>query len=136
MAKSIDFINNNNMQIHEEWLDIPNTNGLYQVSNLGSIKSYKKYNSMIKSDSFKILRQTIEGKGYKMINLLNKRFRTHTIIANAFLKKPSDKHQVNHINGVKTDNHISNLEWVTPSENMKHAWKTGLNKGNTNNGKK
>jgi hypothetical protein len=70
--------------------------------------------------------------GYFGVNLyINKKRISksiHRIVAETFIPNPDNKPQVNHINGIKTDNRIQNLEWVTPSENITHSFRNGLQK--------
>jgi hypothetical protein len=70
--------------------------------------------------------------GYKNIKLykneIPKAFKIHQLIAIAFIPNPDNKPNINHINGIKDDNRIENLEWCTQKENIQHAWNTGLNK--------
>lgn len=97
----------------EIWKYIDNSNG-YQISNLGNIKSN---NQIIKQ------RKNKSGYLYAMIVLNNKRkfVRVHRLVAQAFIPNINNKPYVNHIDGNKTNNNASNLEWVTPKENTKHA---------------
>lgn len=100
----------------EIWKNIKGYEGLYQVSNLGRIR--------------KIVLQSVLNDGYKCFNLIkdnNKKImKVHRAVAEAFIPNPKNKPQVNHIDGNKQNNNVSNLEWVTASENMIHAIKTGL----------
>lgn len=68
--------------------------------------------------------------GYKVVSLYNKGETKdcllHRLLALAFIPNPENKPQVNHIDGVKTNNALANLEWVTQSENIQHAYDTGL----------
>ena len=70
-------------------------------------------------------------KGYLRIGLSNngisKTYKLHRLIAEMFINKVKGKTQVNHINGIKNDNRVENLEWCNNAENQKHAWDNGLN---------
>lgn len=113
------------MKNNEIWKDIKEYEGLYQVSNYGNIKSFKRKTRNLKP--YKTYR------GYYGIKLCKnhqtKQFFVHRLVAEAFIPNPYNKPQVNHINGNKTDNNIVNLEWATSSENIIHAYSTGLSKG-------
>lgn len=111
----------------EQWKDIADYEGLYQVSSLGRVKSLKDNKGKKRE---KILKQYLSNGNYLFVGLRknNKRknYRIHKLVANAFISNPLNKPCVNHIDGNKANNNINNLEWVTYSENMKHAFKSGL----------
>lgn len=113
----------------ELWKDIVGYEGLYQVSNLGRIRSFYKRRNDVEFLKF------ADNHGYKTITLhkdgRQKTFRVHRLVAVAFLPNESDKPQINHINGNKSDNRASNLEWCSQSENMLHAYESGLQTPNT-----
>ena len=78
----------------------------------------------------KFLKQHKDEKGYfrvkLSINNVSKNYKVHRIIAECFIDKIEGKTQVNHKNGVKTDNKVENLEWCNNSENQKHSWANGF----------
>lgn len=116
----------------EEWRDVPGFEGLYLVSNYGKIKSYPR--KCWNGSGFFILKERImkvqdNGKGYLQI-MLNpggapKLFYVHRLVLLAFIGPPNGL-ETNHKNGIKKDNTLWNLEYVTPSQNILHAWETGL----------
>ena len=77
----------------------------------------------------KIKKSHLSSKGYEKICIGNKTIFVHRIIAMTFVSNPNNFIEVNHKNGIKTDNRADNLEWCTRSQNMKHAYKLGLHKG-------
>ena len=101
------------MQVEiEEWKDIPGYDGRYQASSLGRVRNAK---------TKCILRPAINSGGYKHVSLgRHNDKRVHRIIALTFLPNPSNLRDVNHKNGVKTDNCINNLEWVSHADNEIH----------------
>lgn len=120
----------------EIWKDIKGYEGYYQVSNLGRIKSLQR-NGTIKKD--RILKPN-NVKGYLQITLQKNGIKAykkiHRIVAENFITNINNKTEVNHIDGNKHNNCIENLEWVTKSENQKHAYKLGLNKSHGIKGEK
>lgn len=67
--------------------------------------------------------------GYIQVCIYGKLEKLHRVIAKAFIPNPENKRVINHKNGIKIDNRVENLEWCTHSENVRHAFKTGLAKG-------
>ena len=119
--------------MNEIWKDIPGFEGHYQVSNLGKVRArkYIMINGCLEIVPGKILSQTkSRGYPYTGVQLNNKRrsFSVHRLVAICFIPNPKSLPEVNHIDGIKTNNKITNLEWVTSSENKKHAFRLGLMK--------
>lgn len=111
-----------------EWRDIPGYEGLYQVSSDGQVKRLAGSYKCIKD---RILKQSFNSAGYLQVALsrdgkpLTKLI--HNLVTLAFFGNPGDL-WCNHKNGIKTDNRVENLEYVTPGQNNQHAYDTGLHR--------
>ena len=119
--------------MEEIWKDIEGYEGLYQVSNMGRVRSldhytYRKFNFGVCKEMFykgKILKPIIDKDGYELVNFGrgNKQFmhKVHRLVAKAFIPKVEGKKQVNHKDGNKRNNRVENLEWCDNSENQLHS---------------
>ncbi len=107
------------------WIEIKNFPN-YFVNELGQVKSGPKKTRK----GFRLLKPMKESTNYTTVDLCKDgkivRKLIHRIVAEAFLPNLENKPQVNHINGIKDDNRLENLEWVTRSENQLHSIRTGL----------
>lgn len=108
----------------ELWTSVPTYENLYEVSNLGRVRSFHK-------QKLTYLNPSTNTDGYYFValykNKIHKSYKIHRLVACSFLGKPLDCDDVvNHINGIKIDNRLSNLEFASIKENVIHALKTGL----------
>lgn len=125
---------------NQEWRDIPGFEGLYQAGSFGEIRSVDRkieatteggtrYTQTLKGT---VLRQTVSGatKAYRKVTLSKNgktlRALVHRLIATTYLEPPDERAtEVNHKNGIGSDNRVENLEWITPEENKEHAYRIG-----------
>lgn len=97
---------------------------LYEINSKGELRNIK---------SKKIVKGYIEKNGYVRVRIENKclgcvvRTTIHRLVAEAFIPNPDNKSEVNHIDSNRANNDVSNLEWVTHSENMRHSYNKGIN---------
>ena len=108
------------MAIKEIWKPVPiKMFKDYEISNTGKVRRNGRERKVFNKPD-----------GYPAINLYNhckhKTIAIHRLVAMAFVPNPDNKLDVNHIDGNKTNNNVDNLEWCTRSENIKHAYRTGL----------
>ena len=110
--------------LNEDLKQIEGFGGRYYVDRAGNIYSTRK--------NLKPRKQYINSFGYCVVGLYENgkeyKRKVHKLVAEAFIPNPNNKPEVNHINGDKTDNSVGNLEWVTRSENVKHAYDLGIKK--------
>lgn len=115
--------------INEVWKDIKGYEGKYKISNFGRVKSISRFINCCGSSrrmlKDKVMKAQVNSQGYLRIQLRKGNtyhwLRIHRIVASEFLENKINKPQVNHIDGNKSNNNCSNLEFVTRLENMRHA---------------
>lgn len=124
------------MMEKEYWKDAAGYEGLYEISSLGRLRSCDRVttgkNGTARKLKGKIMKTPLTVSGYPHTALVKdgkkKTHTVHRLMALTYLPNPECKRTVNHIDGVKTNNLLSNLEWATDKENSKHAWDMGLSK--------
>ena len=119
----------------EIWKTVDGYNGKYMISNYGNVLS----KNFLNTGEDRLLKLKRHHSGYIFVRLCNgagqkqKNQTIHILVARAFIPNPDNKPCVNHIDGNKANNHVTNLEWVTHKENKQHAIRTGLSNPHKNN---
>lgn len=122
--------------VMEIWKGIKGYEQYYQVSNLGRVRTISRLIKRNGKGDFilkaRILKQQVSTKGYWNVRVcvdsVQKTLSVHRQIGFAFIPNPENKPQINHKNTIKSDNSITNLEWVTNAENQAHAIRMGITK--------
>jgi hypothetical protein len=115
----------------EIYKDVVGYEGIYQVSNLGNVKRVLISWGVKGRDSNNyVIKAFINSSGYYRVGLTKNNKHSnhfiHRLVAKAFIENKNNYPIINHINGIKTDNKVDNLEWCTASQNVRHAIKMGL----------
>lgn len=114
--------------MQEIWRDIKDFENAYQISNYGRVKSLGNKSN----HKGEIILKQSNILGYSCVGLQKnnkaKMFKVHRLVTEAFISNHNNYPQVNHINGIKTDNNVNNLEWCNAKQNCQHAFKIGLRK--------
>lgn len=115
----------------EEWRPVPGAEGFYSVSNQGRIRSEPLPRKVPGRQRGRVLTPSCDSKGYAIFKVMipghpARNVKVHRAVAAAFLGEAGAGLQVNHKNGIKTDNRLENLEYVTCLDNIRHCWETGL----------
>lgn len=123
--------------MQEIWRDIPNYEGLYQVSNLGNVKSLYRLANNNHIIHEKILKPQRNYNGYLIVNLYkNNKMKPkliHRLVGKTFIDNPNNFNYINHIDKNKSNNNVNNLEWCTQSYNVIYSKGRKVNQYNKNN---
>lgn len=109
----------------ERWKDIQGYEGIYQVSDQGRVRSLDRTDCAGRRRRGEMRKPQVGTRGYLHVTLSKQRkawcITVHRLVATHFIGPAPKGHQVNHKNGNKADNPVSNLEWVTPKQNLEHS---------------
>jgi len=121
--------------MEEEWRELKGNRETYLISNLGNVKTKERIGARGYRVCSHEFAKSHNSSGYLRVTLTidgkHKSYLIHRLVAKLFIPNPENKEYVNHKDGNKENNRADNLEWVTRSENERHAWRIGLKSAET-----